>query len=325
MRVLVTGGAGYIGAHACKALAHAGHEPIVFDNLRTGHRRAVKWGPLEHGDLLDPAALARAFRTHHPDAVMHFAALAYVGESVAHPDLYYRTNVTGTLNLLDAMRAADVSRIVFSSTCATYGQPDTVPIAETTPQCPVNPYGRSKLMVEQVLADTCAAFGTAAIALRYFNAAGADPDGEIGEDHDPETHLIPLVLQAAAGMQPTIRVFGTDWPTPDGTCIRDYIHVSDLADAHVAAIERVEAGRFSAFNLGVGKGASIREVIATARRVTGRPIVEESAPRRPGDPPELVADARAAHKALAWTPKRPGLETMIETAWAWLSKPRATV
>ena len=325
MRVLVTGGAGYIGSHACKALARAGHTPIAYDSLRTGHRWAVRWGPFEHGDIGDAARLGEVMQAHRPDAVMHFAALAYVGESVERPDLYYRVNVGGSLTLLAAMRDAGVGRMVFSSTCATYGEPETTPIAETAAQSPVNPYGRSKLMVEQILRDQSAAYGLNVTALRYFNAAGADPDGETGEEHDPETHLLPLVLQTAAGLRSHIDIYGQDWPTPDGSCVRDYIHVADLASAHVAALERGTANGFAAYNLGTGAGASVVEAIAAARRVTGKPIPTRSAPRRPGDPPVLVADAALAREALGWTPALPGLEAMIETAWRWMIEHRGKV
>ncbi len=318
MKVMVVGGAGYVGAHACKALAAAGHDPIVFDNLSTGHAHSVKWGPLIEGDLLQPLSLETALAATRPDAVMHFAALAYVGESMTHPDLYYRTNVTGTLNLLDAMRRAGVDRIIFSSTCATYGQPDRMPIVETTPQAPINPYGRSKLMIEQVLADYCKAFDMAAVALRYFNAAGADPDGEIGEEHDPETHLIPLVLQAAAGLSGSVRVFGQDYPTPDGTAIRDYVHVSDLADAHLRALDHLTPGRLNVFNLGNGMGTSVQQIIDRARNVTGRDIPAERAPRRPGDPPVLMADPSKARQELGWQTRHSDLDTILRTAWNWL-------
>ncbi|MEZ5947473.1 MAG: UDP-glucose 4-epimerase GalE [Hyphomonas sp.] len=317
MRILVVGGAGYVGSHACKSLAHAGHEPVVFDNLSTGHAHAVKWGPLVRGDILDPSQLEAAFVAHKPDAVMHFAALAYVGESVQRPDLYYRTNVGGTLNLLDCMRKNSVGRLIFSSTCATYGQPDRMPITEATPQSPINPYGWSKLMAERAISDYCAAFGLGAVALRYFNAAGADPDGEIGEEHDPETHLIPLVLQAAAGMKESIRIFGSDYPTPDGSAIRDYVHVTDLAAAHVAAVGACVAGDLDVFNLGAEAGTSVLNIIERARRVTGRDIRAETAPRRPGDPPVLLADASKARTVLSWAPQYSGLDTILETAWAW--------
>lgn len=318
MKILVVGGAGYVGSHACKALGAAGHEPIIFDNLATGHAHAVKWGPLILGDLLKPADIDTALADHQPDAVMHFAALAYVGESMLRPDLYYRTNVTGTLNLLDAMRKADIGRIIFSSTCATYGQPEEMPIRETTPQAPINPYGRSKLMIEQVLADYCRAFDMGAVALRYFNAAGADPEGEIGEEHDPETHLIPLVLQTALGLRESVQVFGTDYPTPDGTAIRDYVHVSDLADAHVKALDGIKAGKLDVFNLGKGTGTSVQQIIETARSITGRDIQADFAPRRPGDPPVLLADPSRAGTELGWSPQISDLDTILQTAWKWL-------
>ena len=319
MRVFVTGGAGFVGSHACKALAEAGHTPVVFDNLRTGHRRFVKWGPFEHGDICDVSALNAAMRRHKPDAIMHFAALAYVGESVSEPNLYYRTNAAGSLNLLDAMRANDVPRIVFSSTCATYGSPERLPIVEDSPQSPVNPYGRSKLMVEHILRDACAAYGIGATALRYFNAAGSDPDGMTGEEHDPETHLIPIVLQAALKQRPAVDIFGDDYDTPDGTCIRDYIHVADLASAHVAALPHCEAGRFDAFNLGTGQGVSVRDVAAEVRAVTGRDVPVRIAPRRAGDPASLVADATRAGEHLGWRPRRSNLPTLIADAWEWMT------
>ena len=325
MRVLVAGGAGYIGSHTCKALAAAGHAPIVYDNLRTGHAWAVKWGPLEHGDIDDLACLSDAMRRHRPEAVINFAALAYVGESVTRPDFYYRTNVTGMVTLLQAMRLHDVSSIVFSSSCATYGVPASLPMTEDTPQNPINPYGRSKRMGEEVMRDVCAAYGLGGIALRYFNAAGADPEGEIGEEHEPETHLIPLVLQAAAGLRPHISVFGTDYETPDGTCVRDYVHVRDLASAHVAALSKCAPGGFSAYNLGSGQGSSIAEVIACARRVTGKKIEVENGPRRPGDPPFLVADAARAEADLAWRPIRSELDKVIADAWDWMTIHRARV
>lgn len=322
MRVLVTGGAGYIGSHTCKALAQAGHTPVVYDNLRTGHEWAVKWGVLERGDLNDGASLAAVLKRHRPEAVINFAALAYVGESTREPTLYYRTNVAGMLTLLETMRAHDVGSIVFSSSCATYGVPARVPIGEDTPQAPISPYGRTKLVGEMILRDACAAHGLAAVALRYFNAAGADAAGELGEEHDPETHLIPLVLQAAAGQRPDISVFGSDYDTPDGTCIRDYIHVTDLAAAHVAALAACKAGAFAAYNLGTGKGASINEVIAHARRLTNRQIVVTPGPRRAGDPPMLVADATRAKAGLKWTPVQSDPENIIRTAWAWMSEHR---
>lgn len=317
--VLVTGGAGYIGSHACKALACAGYTPIVFDSLVYGHEWAVKWGPLERGDILDAERLAEAFATHRPAAVMHFAAFAYVGESVTDPAKYYRNNVVGTLNLLDAMRASGVDKLVFSSTCATYGAPPETPIREDMPQAPINPYGASKLMIERVLADYAAAYGLKSVALRYFNAAGADPEGEIGEDHDPETHLIPLALDAAAGVRPHLTVYGDDYDTPDGTCIRDYVHVSDIAEAHVLALQALEAGRDlkPAYNLGGGAAASVAEVVAAARLVTARNIPLVVGGRRPGDPPVLVADAARAAADLGWRARCTRIGDMLASAWVW--------
>lgn len=316
--VLVTGGAGYIGSHACKALAAAGYLPVTFDNLVYGHRWAVRWGPFVHGDVLDRAALDAAMRAWQPVAVMHFAAFAYVGESVDNPGRYYRNNVAGSLNLLEAMRDVRVPHLVFSSTCATYGVPRAVPIAEDHPQAPINPYGASKLMVERMLQDFDAAHGLRSVSLRYFNAAGADPEGETGESHDPETHLIPLVLDAAAGSRPHITVYGDDHPTQDGTCIRDYIHVSDLAQAHVLSLQALEAGAATtAYNLGNGRGFSVREVIDAARRVTGRDIPVVIGPRRAGDPPELVGDATRARSELGWVPQHADLDEIVRTAWAW--------
>jgi UDP-glucose-4-epimerase GalE len=322
--ILVTGGAGYIGSHACKALARAGHRPVVYDNLSRGHRHAVRWGPLVEGDIADRSRLGAALADHRVAAVMHFAAYAYVGESVSDPSLYYRNNLCGTLALLDAMREAGVGEIVFSSTCATYGTPDAVPIGETAPQRPVNPYGETKLAIERALHWYGQAYGVRSASLRYFNAAGADRDGEIGETHEPETHLVPLVLQAALGRRPAIEVYGTDYPTPDGTAIRDYIHVDDLADAHLRALERLRAGGGSlALNLGTGQGHSVREVIATAEAVSGRKIPVRNAPRRAGDPPALVADPGAAEKTLGWRAQYSGLDTIIRTALAWHARPPA--
>lgn len=324
MRVLVAGGAGYIGSHTCKALAQAGHTPIVYDNLRTGHAWAVKWGPLEQGDLNDRSALDGVMDRHRPDAVINFAALAYVGESMKEPMLYYRANVAGMITLLEVMRAHDVRSIVFSSSCATYGAPERLPIVESMAQHPINPYGRSKLMAEEILRDACAAHGLGAVALRYFNAAGADPDGELGEEHEPEPHLIPLVLQAALGRRP-VAIFGTDYETPDGTCIRDYVHVTDLAAAHVAALAACPSGEFAAYNLGTGRGASINEVITCARRVTGKPIEAVAQARRAGDPPVLVADAGLAGTALQWRPRHSDLGDIIGHAWKWMSEYRVRV
>jgi UDP-arabinose 4-epimerase len=319
--ILVTGGAGYIGSHACKALAQAGYSPITFDNLVYGHKWAVRWGPLEEGDIADRARLDSVIARFKPAAIMHFAAHAYVGESVQDPGKYYRNNVAGTLVLLEAARDHGIDKLIFSSTCATYGVPKSMPICEDHPQDPINPYGASKLMMERILQDFAQAHRLRSISLRYFNAAGADPDGEIGEAHDPETHLIPLVLDTAAGRRSAIQIFGHDYDTPDGTCVRDYIHVSDLAQAHVLALHALEGGASTtAYNLGNGKGFSVREVIATAERVTGRLVSTEIAPRRPGDPARLVGDATRAKAELSWQPRYGDLEKILETAWCWHQK-----
>lgn len=316
--VLVTGGAGYVGAHGCKALNKAGYRPVVYDNLVYGHEDAVLWGPLERGDIADRTRLDAVFEMHHPIAVMHFAAFAYVGESVADPGKYYRNNVCGTLTLMEAMLAHGVDKMVFSSTCATYGEPRQVPIREDEPQQPINPYGRSKLMVEQMLADFERARGLKSVMLRYFNAAGASPDAEIGECHDPETHLIPLALDAAVEKGPALTVHGEDYPTPDGTCVRDYIHVGDLADAHARALKYLEdGGATRAFNLGTGAGVSVREVLDAVERVTGRKVPHHVGARRPGDPPVLVADTSRAGVELGWAPTMSDIDTIIATAWAW--------
>lgn len=316
--ILVTGGAGYIGSHACKALANAGYLPIAYDNLSRGHAWAAKWGPLEVGDIADEARLADVFGRYRPEAVMHFAAFAYVGESVVRPDIYYANNVSGTLGLLRAMHAAGVQRLVFSSTCATYGMAETIPISEEHPQRPINPYGWTKLFIEQALKDHANAFGLRAISLRYFNAAGADPAGDVGEAHEPETHLIPLVLQAAAGDIPSVTVFGDDYDTRDGTCIRDYIHVTDLANAHLLALEALDAAAgFRAYNLGNGRGFSVKEVIDAAALVTGQEIPVTRGSRRPGDPPRLVGDAARIRGDLGWTTHYSDLQAIVETAWNW--------
>ena len=319
--VLVTGGAGYIGAHACKALARAGYLPVVYDNLVYGQPAAVKWGPLEKGDITDHRQIEAVIKKYRPDAVMHFAAYAYVGESVENPAKYYRNNSVGTLTLLESMRDNNIDNIIFSSTCATYGVPDQIPIPENHPQDPVNPYGRSKLINEWVLQDFAAAYGLNYVSLRYFNAAGADPDTEIGENHNPETHLIPLVLETALGRIDRINVFGTDYDTPDGSCVRDYIHVSDLADAHLLALAYLlNEKRSNVFNLGNGSGFSVRQVIETAAAVTGRKIPFEDSDRRPGDPPVLIGDSKKIKQLLGWKPVLNDLETIIETAWAWHQK-----
>jgi UDP-glucose-4-epimerase GalE len=318
--VLVTGGAGYIGSHTCKALAAAGYLPVTLDNLVYGHRWAVRWGPFEQADLADREAVERILRRHDIGAVVHFAAYAYVGESMADPGRYFRNNVVSSLNLLEAMRAAGVGRIVFSSTCATYGVPDAVPIGEDHPQRPVNPYGESKLFVERALHWHGVAHGLRWMALRYFNAAGADPDGEIGEDHEPETHLIPLAIDSALGRRGALQVMGTDYPTPDGTAIRDYIHVADLADAHVRALRHLEGdGASGALNLGTGQGHSVREVVAMVERVSGRAVDARNAPRRAGDPPTLVAAPGRARELLSWNPRWSSLESIVRSAYRWHS------
>ncbi|HET9699444.1 MAG TPA: UDP-glucose 4-epimerase GalE [Burkholderiales bacterium] len=321
MNVLVVGGAGYIGSHMVKLLHARGHAVVTLDDLSTGYRDAVVRGEFVQGTLADRAALDRLFASRRFEAVMHFASFIQVGESVSAPAKYYANNFSNTLTLLDAMMAAGVKRFIFSSTAAIFGEPVTPLIAEDHPQRPVNPYGRSKWMVEQALADYGRAYGLRAACLRYFNAAGADPEGELGERHDPETHLIPLVLQAASGRRPHIGVFGDDYPTPDGTCVRDYIHIVDLCEAHLLALDRLMAEERSlAFNLGNGTGFSVREVIEAARRVTGRPIAVTVSPRRAGDPAQLVADSARARAGLGWTPRYADLETIIDHAWSWEQK-----
>jgi UDP-glucose 4-epimerase len=319
--VLVTGGAGYIGSHAVLALKRSGYEVIILDNLVYGHRdiaETVLKTELIVGDTNDRALLDQVFASRQIDAVMHFAAYAYVGESVSHPDKYYRNNVIGTLTLLEAMNAASINKFVFSSTCATYGVPDTVPIPEDHPQNPINPYGASKLMVERILTDFDHAYDFRSVRFRYFNAAGADPSGELGEDHAPETHLIPLTLYAALGKREAISIYGTDYPTPDGTCVRDYIHVSDLATAHVLGLEYLlNGGQTDKFNLGNGNGFSVKEVIETAREVTGREIKAIECDRRPGDPPSLVGSGEKAKQVLGWNPEYPDLKDIIAHAWQW--------
>jgi len=327
-KVLVTGGAGYIGSHAVLALRRAGYEVVILDNLVYGHRdlaEEVLNVPLVEGDIADRPLVERVLRQHGVDAVMHFAAYAYVGESATDPGKYYANNVAGTIDLLEAMRAAGVARFVFSSTCAVYGVARDLPITENHPQEPINPYGAGKLMVERILQDYDAAYGLRSVRLRYFNAAGADPDGLLGEDHTPETHLIPLVLMTALGRQQRVSIFGYDHPTPDGTCIRDYIHVSDLADAHVLGLRYLEeGGATAAFNLGNGNGFSVNEVIEAARRVTGCEIPADVAPARPGDPPALVGSADHARRALGWQPRYPDIEDIIAHAWAWHRKRHGT-
>jgi UDP-glucose-4-epimerase GalE len=316
--ILVVGGAGYIGSYMCKYLSRNGYHPVVLDSLEHGHRAAVRWGELYEGSIADTALLDHLFSRHKIDAVMHFAAYCYVGESVDQPALYYRNNVADTLTLLEAMAAKGVDRFIFSSSCATYGEPVQIPMTEDHPQQPINPYGRTKLMVEWMLKDFRRAHGLRFAALRYFNAAGADPEGELGEDHRPETHLIPLVLQTALGQREHVTIFGEDYPTRDGACIRDYIHIDDLAQAHALALERLLNGDpGGCYNLGNGEGYSVREVIETARRVTGHPIPSRAADRRPGDPAVLIGSSELAIRELGWRPRYGDLESIIETAWRW--------
>ncbi|MBI2254624.1 MAG: UDP-glucose 4-epimerase GalE [Proteobacteria bacterium] len=316
--VLVTGGAGYVGSHACRMLAASGYLPVTLDNLSTGHRWAVKWGPLEIGDMADQARVSDIISRYKPVAVMHFAALSLVGESATQPARYYGNNVAGTLSLLEAMRDGGVDRLIFSSTCATYGEPVSCPIAEDAPQRPINTYGRSKQMVEMILQDFVAAYGLRATALRYFNAAGAaDADG-IGEAHQPETHLIPLVIAAARGKRGPVQIFGTDYPTADGTCERDYIHVNDLGAAHVRAVEFLnESPGFHAFNLGTGRPYSVRQVIEAVSMTAGRPVPHQIGPRRPGDPPSLFADPHHAQAVLGWQGVQSDLGEIVASAWRW--------
>jgi UDP-glucose 4-epimerase len=321
MKVLVIGGAGYIGSHMVKMLLSSGHQVMTLDNLSSGHRDAVLGGEFIQGDIEDTACLDGVFTTFKPDAVMHFASFIQVGESVRKPDIYYRNNVTNTLNLLDAMLKYDVKKFIFSSTAAVFGEPDYVPIDEAHPNRPLNPYGRSKWMIEQVLADYDKAFDFRSVCLRYFNAAGADPEGQLGERHDPETHLIPLILQAASGRRENIHVFGRDYDTPDGTCIRDYIHIVDLCSAHLAALEYLcQDGQSDRFNLGNGAGFSVQQVIDAVQQVSGRKVTVINGPRREGDPARLVADSKRARLTLNWEPKFIDLETIVAHAWQWEQK-----
>lgn len=315
MKILLTGGAGYIGSHTAKHLVEHGHEVVVLDSLSRGHRWAVQFGPLLEVDLLDWEGLRKALASQPFDAVLHFAALALVGESVVRPELYYRNNVQGSLNLLQAMVECGIPRLVFSSTCATYGNPVHQVLTEEHPQNPINPYGRSKWMVEKMIEDFRQAHGLQACCLRYFNAAGCDPEGKLGEDHDPETHLIPCIFNAFRQGR-KVQVFGQDYDTPDGSCIRDYVHVLDLASAHRLALEKL-GGIGAAYNLGTGRGHSVFEVIAAAERAVGRSIEREIGPRRAGDPPRLVADARRAREDLGWEPHWTDLERVVATAWQW--------
>ncbi len=317
MRILVTGGAGYIGSHAVRLFLERGHDVWVYDNLALGHRAAVPADRLIVADLAETQRLDHALLAHRIEAVVHYAAFSLVGESVKNPAKYYQNNLVNTLGLLDALRRHGIDRFVFSSTCATYGIPDKVPISEDEKQRPINPYGNAKLAVEYALADYAAAYNLGYAALRYFNAAGAAPDGKIGEDHDPESHLIPLVIQAVLGQRPSIEVFGTDYPTPDGTCIRDYIHVDDLAESHLLAVEKLTPGRQWKLNLGTGRGYSVREVIKTVEEVTGKKVPVKEGPRRPGDPPVLVAAAEKGKQELDWKPRYTDLRVVVETAWHW--------
>lgn len=320
--VLVTGGAGYVGSHACKALAAAGWIPVVYDDLSTGHAGTVKWGPLVQGSLADGRALDAAFAAHRPDFVMHFAASAYVGESAIDPLGYYRNNVAGSVALLSAAVRAGCRGVVFSSSCTLYGNAGP-PLTEMTPIAPINPYGRTKLAVEHILADVEQAHGLPFVALRYFNAAGADPDGDIGEDHDPETHLIPLAIGAAQGWSSPLEIFGTQYKTSDGTCVRDYVHVTDLADAHVRAIKYMQnGGTGTAFNLGSETGYSVREVIDTVARIGGKLVPHHEGPARDGDPARLVADSARAHEVLGWQAGLGDLDTVVRTAWDWFARTR---
>lgn len=323
-KILVTGGAGYIGSHAVLALKRAGYPVTVLDNLVYGHRDIVEnvlQVELIEGDTNDRPLLDSLFASHDFAAVMHFSAYAYVGESVTDPAKYYRNNVTGTLTLLEAMLAASVKKFVFSSTCATYGVPDKIPLTEDHPQNPINPYGETKLMVEKILRDFDSAYGLKSVSFRYFNAAGADPSGDLGEDHNPETHLIPLVLQTALGKREFISIYGTDYPTRDGTCIRDYIHVNDLASAHILGLEYLlNGGESDAFNLGNGSGFSVKEVIETAERVVGEEINKKVGDRRPGDPPALVGSSEKARTTLGWNPEYPEIKDIISHAWQWHQK-----
>jgi UDP-glucose 4-epimerase len=317
MRILITGGAGYIGSHAVRLFLKRGHDVWVYDNLSMGHRAAVPVERLIIGDLAETERLDHALLIHRIEACVHFAAFAFVGESVREPGKYYRNNLVNTLNLMECLRRNGIGRFVFSSTCATYGIPQRVPITEEEPQKPINPYGNGKLAVEWALADYATAHEWGYAALRYFNASGASADATIGEDHDPETHLIPLVLQVALGRRPYIEVFGTDYPTPDGTCVRDYIHVDDLAEAHLLALEKLQPGVGLKYNLGTGKGYSVRQVIQACEEVTGKKIAIKEGPRRAGDPPALVAAADKVRKELGWRPRYMELREIVETAWTW--------
>jgi UDP-glucose 4-epimerase len=325
MKILVCGGAGYIGSHMVKMLHNLGHQVTTFDNLSTGHRHAVKWGEFVEGDLLNPDDLVALFRNRQFDAVMHFSARSLVGESMQKPALYYQNNVVGTFNLLEAMRQAGVNRFIFSSSAAVYGNPIADRIDESHPKNPINPYGCTKLMVEQMLGDYAAAYGLNSVSLRYFNASGADPEGELGEEHDPETHLIPNILKAALGSGTELKIFGDDYETPDGTCVRDYIHINDLCSAHLKAIGYLEQNPgCHAFNLGNGNGFSVKQVLQAAEQVVGQPIDHQVVARRPGDPATLVADSQQANQRLDWLPSHPDIETIIKSAWRFHSGSQLT-
>jgi UDP-arabinose 4-epimerase len=320
--VLVTGGAGYIGSHAAKALARAGARPVAYDNLCRGHADAVRWGPLVEGDIADGSRIIETIGRYGIDAVMHFAAFAYVGESMIRPELYFHNNLASSLALIDAVKEAGIRKFVFSSSCAVYGHPRTLPIREGDPPAPINPYGETKLAVERALHWYGAIHGLRHVALRYFNATGSDPDGEAGERHDPETHLIPLVIQAALGNANPIEIYGTDYPTPDGTAIRDYVHVQDLADAHLLALQYLDRGGADiALNLGTGRGYSVRQIVTAVERRAGRSVACRSRPRRGGDPPELYADAERARQLLGWEPALSDLDTIIDSNWRWFQPP----
>ncbi len=320
MNILITGGAGYIGSHCCKALASRGFVPVVYDNLSRGHRAFARWGPFEYGDILDRARLSEVMRKYQPVAVMHFAALTSVGESVADPATYFRNNVVGSLTLLETMRIHGIQDVILSSTAAVYGMPEIVPIVETCPHNPINPYGRAKLVVEEMAQDFARAYSFRVGVLRYFNACGADADGEVGESHDPETHLIPLILAAAKGTNPAITIFGNDYDTPDGTCVRDYVHVADLAEAHHLVLDSLLTNKQSCtYNVGNGQGFSVLEVIEAARHVTGLPVPVKIADRRAGDPPFLIADHTRIKTELGWEPRYSGLTNILQSAWNWMN------
>lgn len=319
MRILVTGGAGYVGSHALKLFLKRGHEAWAYDNLSQGHRESVPEDRLIVGDLVDVDHLDHVLVNHRIEAVTHFAAWTFVGESVREPAKYYQNNLINTLQLMERLRRQKIWRFVLSSTAATYGIPETMPITEDAPQLPINPYGQTKLAIERALADYAKAYDWSYAALRYFNAAGASPDGDIGEDHDPETHLIPLIFNTLLGKRDHLSIFGTDYPTPDGTCVRDYVHVDDLAEAHLLALEKLEPGKEMRYNLGIGRGYSVREVIQTVEEVTGKKVPVQEADRREGDPAVLVASADRAREELGWRPKYENLKAIVQTAWDWHS------